>query len=215
MPLYDGNTNKPLQEKLNNPSLADQLEQPLYKAGLPSAILEYTPNDDSGRIRYEPFFRKMYGNSQLEVMSSLISIDWMPRVFGAGTYRLKVTKVNGVNKKLEAISQELEDLVLQNPQLRDFLSKPGGTYSWRFIANTNRLSNHSFGMTIDINTDFSHYWQWDLAKLGMPIIEEAPLVYRNTIPWEIVLIFEKYGFIWGGKWYHYDTMHFEYRPELF
>ncbi|MEJ2663631.1 MAG: M15 family metallopeptidase, partial [Spirochaetia bacterium] len=26
--------------------------------------------------------------------------------------------------------------------------------------------------------------------------------------------FEKYGFIWGGKWYHYDTMHFEYRPEL-
>ncbi|MDD5211432.1 MAG: M15 family metallopeptidase, partial [Sulfuricurvum sp.] len=24
----------------------------------------------------------------------------------------------------------------------------------------------------------------------------------------------KYGFIWGGRWYHYDTMHFEYRPEL-
>jgi hypothetical protein len=27
-------------------------------------------------------------------------------------------------------------------------------------------------------------------------------------------VFEKHGFIWGGKWYHYDTMHFEYRPEL-
>ena len=27
-------------------------------------------------------------------------------------------------------------------------------------------------------------------------------------------IFEKHGFIWGGRWYHYDTMHFEYRPEL-
>ena len=25
---------------------------------------------------------------------------------------------------------------------------------------------------------------------------------------------EKHGFIWGGRWYHYDTMHFEYRPEL-
>mgnify|MGYP002637708491 CR=1 FL=1 len=22
------------------------------------------------------------------------------------------------------------------------------------------------------------------------------------------------GFIWGGRWFHYDTMHFEYRPEL-
>jgi hypothetical protein len=21
--------------------------------------------------------------------------------------------------------------------------------------------------------------------------------------------------VWGGRWYHYDTMHFEYRPELF
>ena len=31
---------------------------------------------------------------------------------------------------------------------------------------------------------------------------------------KIVEIFERHGFIWGGKWYHYDTMHFEYRPEL-
>ena len=40
------------------------------------------------------------------------------------------------------------------------------------------------------------------------------LVYHNQIPMDIVRIFEKHGFIWGGKWYHYDTMHFEYRPEL-
>ena len=38
--------------------------------------------------------------------------------------------------------------------------------------------------------------------------------YRNRIPWEIVEVFEKHGFVWGGKWYHYDTMHFEYRPEI-
>jgi len=29
-----------------------------------------------------------------------------------------------------------------------------------------------------------------------------------------VAVFERHGFIWGGKWFHYDTMHFEYRPEL-
>ena len=33
--------------------------------------------------------------------------------------------------------------------------------------------------------------------------------------WFYEPIFEKYGFVWGGRWYHYDTMHFEYRPELF
>ena len=92
--------------------------------------------------------------------------------------------------------------------------KPGGTYNWRVIANTNRLSPHSFGMTIDINVEQSHYWQWDLKAKGKSIAEEALPTYRNNIPWEIVLIFEKYGFIWGGKWYHYDTMHFEYCPEL-
>jgi D-alanyl-D-alanine carboxypeptidase-like protein len=32
------------------------------------------------------------------------------------------------------------------------------------------------------------------------------------MPRDIVDIFERHGFIWGGKWY--DTMHFEYRPEL-
>ncbi len=36
----------------------------------------------------------------------------------------------------------------------------------------------------------------------------------NRTPREIMDIFEKYGFIWGGYWYHYDTMHFEYRPEI-
>jgi len=34
------------------------------------------------------------------------------------------------------------------------------------------------------------------------------------MPQAIVDIFERYGFIWDGKWYHYDTMRFEYRPEL-
>ena len=38
--------------------------------------------------------------------------------------------------------------------------------------------------------------------------------WRNRIPPEIIDIFERHGFIWGGKWYHFDTMHFEYRPEL-
>ncbi len=39
-------------------------------------------------------------------------------------------------------------------------------------------------------------------------------MWRNAIPLEIVAAFERRGFIWGGRWAHYDTMHFEYRPEL-
>ena len=38
--------------------------------------------------------------------------------------------------------------------------------------------------------------------------------YVNRIPKEIIRIFEKHGFISGARWYHYDTMHFEFRPDL-
>jgi hypothetical protein len=38
--------------------------------------------------------------------------------------------------------------------------------------------------------------------------------WKNRIPVEIVRLGERHGFIWGGYWLHYDTMDFEYRPEL-
>jgi len=68
--------------------------------------------------------------------------------------------------------------------------------------------NFGFGIAIDIAAAHSHYWL--RAKPGAG----GHIAYKNEIPWEIVRIFEANGFIWGGKWYHYDTMHFEYRPEL-
>ncbi len=196
-----------------NSSLLDQVEGIHYLIGIPSDPANFNPSSDPGRFRYEPFFRKMYGNSEEEVKSKLVTIYWMPNVF-AKKYPLHVTTINGVAQKLIKISNELEILVAKHPDYKIFLEHPGGTYSWRLVANTSRLSNHSFGMTIDINPATSDYWQWDLASRGLPIAEDTPLIYHNHVPWEIVSIFEKYGFIWGGKWYHYDSMHFEYRPEL-
>lgn len=213
MPIYDGKKDKTTQEKLDNPSLFDQMNQAFYSPGIPSDPVTYHAVDDPGRIRYEPFFRQMYGNSKQEVESHLVTIYWMPKYFG-NQYPLLVTTINHVDQKLINISIELEMLVADHPEFLSYLDKPGGTFEWRVIANTNRLSTHSFGMTIDINTEKSDYWQWDLEHAGQAISEETPLIYRNSIPWEIVPIFEKYGFIWGGKWYHYDSMHFEYRPEL-
>ncbi|MES2217981.1 MAG: M15 family metallopeptidase [Pseudomonadota bacterium] len=213
MPVQEGKPNKTQQEKLDAPALIDQVNDVCYtyRAINPST---FNPQDDPGRIRYEPFFRKMYGNSKEEVTANLITLFWMPKYFGQ-RYPLQVTTVNGVDKKLMLISHDLEDLVAIHPDYLPFLDNPGGTFSWRVIANTNRLSPHSFGMTIDINSNLSDYWQWDLQKEGAAITEDAKLTYRNRIPEAIVAIFEKYGFIWGGKWHHYDTMHFEYRPELF
>jgi len=188
------------EDFLDNASLLNQLEQcyPLSEQYLPLPI-----NYDPGRARFEPFFKKMYGTSATEVRKKLISIRWMPSVVNK---TLLVTTVNGVDKKLQAISRELESLP---KEFHKYLQNPGGTFLWRTIAGTNRLSTHSFGCTIDINVAHSDYWRWySPNKKGL-------YEYKNRIPYEIVRIFEKHGFIWGGKWYHFDTMHFEYRPELF
>ena len=66
---------------------------------------------------------------------------------------------------------------------------------------------HGYAAAIDINVHYSDYWLWTQQKTG-----QFPWI--NRIPPQIVEVFERHGFIWGGKWYPFDTMHFEYRPEL-
>ncbi|OGT45878.1 MAG: hypothetical protein A3E83_00660 [Gammaproteobacteria bacterium RIFCSPHIGHO2_12_FULL_41_20] len=160
--------------------------------------------DDS----YEPFFRKMYGNTPSAVKRKLVTIYWMPHVFG-NRYPLRVTTINGVAKKLQHISAALEKLPRSYYR---YLNNPGGSFYWRKVAGQGYLSSHSFGIAVDINSQYSNYWLWDYQRYKRPV---SQLPRPNHIPIEIVRIFEKEGFFWGGRWYFYDTMHFEYRPELF
>ena len=192
--IYDDGKTKSIEEMLENPSLKDMF---YYKYTSGSEYDIPAKNFDPGRFRYEPFFSKMYGGSESEVRENLVNINWMPSSSGT---KILVTRVNGVDRQLQAVSDELEKLP---SDLKKYVTKTAGTFNYRAIAGTNILSTHSYGIAIDINTDYSDYWRW--SKSGQ---------YRNRIPMEIVSIFEKYGFIWGGKWYHFDTMHFEYRPEL-
>lgn len=199
--IYDDGVVKPnFDALLDNANLKDQMSICYPKgATYPNPI---PVNDDPGRIRFEPFFYKMYGNSPEEVRRHLVSITWLPKSINQ---KIMVTSVNGVDKKLKAVSDELDQLP---PEYIRYLRNPGGTFVWRKIAGTNRQSTHSFGMTLDINVQLSNYWRNDRPD------KNGIYTYKNQIPLKIVEIFEKHGFIWGGKWYHYDTMHFEYRPEL-
>ncbi len=196
----DGIKNKLPQSLLNEPDLKDMFVEKYEKGPLKSPPLR---NYDPGRIRNEPFFLKMYGATEKQVEKNLTQVTWCPKLVGQ---KIIVTKINGIDKKLIQISKELDE----HPELKKYLTHIGGTFAWRDISGTNRHSMHSFGMTIDINTAYSDYWQWSCKCTN----ENAVIKYKNKIPQVIIDIFEKYGFIWGGKWYHYDTMHFEYRPEL-
>ena len=197
---FDDGQKKSFAELLQNADLEDQLIQ---KYPLTTIHKPPVTNQDPGRFRYEPFFRKMYGNTQEEVRKNLTEIIWLPKTLKK---KLLVTKINDVDKHFQALSDELE----KHPELMKYVNNPAGTFSYRVISGTDRLSMHSYGVAIDINLNLSHYWQWDCKCKD----ENVPLTYKNLISAKVVEIFEKHGFIWGGKWYHYDTMHFEYRPEL-
>lgn len=197
MPFDDGQT-KDFEARLARADVEDHFAV-AYPAGPMLADPEL--NSDPGRFRNDAFFTKMYGNCRKnEVVKQLADVVWLRK---HGAKKIKITSVNGVAEKLQRVSDELDELP---PQFMPYLQSIAGTYNCREIAATKRFSAHAYGFAIDINAKAGDYWQW--AKGGA-------YRYKNRIPWEIAAIFEKHGFIWGAKWYHYDTLHFEYRPELF
>ena len=190
---YDDGRKKSFVEKLDDADIEDMFafryEQDTW-----------TPSfqQDAGRSRCEALFKKMYGNSAAEVRKHLVNVSW----FGQN---VQFTTVNSADKHLIAVRDELA----KHPELKAYF-KSEGTFYWRQVRGAKRQSAHSYGMTIDIGGNYKTYWLW--VKPGAKETDKVP--YKNKMPQEIVKIFEKHGFIWGGRWYHYDTMHFEYRPEI-
>ena len=194
--IYDDGEDKDFDALLARPDLKDMLSlsYPPGQQHNPPGV-----NFDPGRFRNEAFFRALYGNNEAEIRSLLRPVQWLPSQDGPW---LMVSSRFGVDQKLRAVIAELEGL---GPEFRSFLLPPGGTFNYRPVEGTNRLSPHSYGIAVDIAVAPSHYWLWEAKGASE---------YKNSIPFAIVEIFERHGFIWGGKWYHFDTMHFEYRPEF-
>ena len=200
MAISDGRGPKTPAERLERADIADMLVD-RYPAG---ASFAPPPVDfDPGRSRNAAFFDKMYGDCRKgEVRASLVEVVWLPGKWGKP---LTITRINGVAEKLAAVSRELDRL----PASFDaWLFPPAGTVNCRPIAGTDRTSAHGHGIAIDLAIARAHYWRWDRPAT------DGRRTWRNSVPREIVEVFERHGFIWGGRWHHYDTMHFEYRPEL-
>ncbi len=199
MTLDDGRGPKSFNERLDAPDLKDMLITPYPSGETPPPDFE----SDPGRVRNNAFFLAMYGDcSKGGVRADLVTVKWLPKKWGK---TVEVTRINGVADRLAAVSAELDQLPARFDR---YLFPAAGGFNCRPIAGTKRLSPHGFGIAIDISTKHTDYWHWTKPD------RDGRYPYRNKIPFEIVAAFEKHGFIWGGKWYHYDTMHFEYRPEL-
>lgn len=190
---YDDGREKSFIEKLDD---ADPEDMFAFKYNREAEKPDYL--QDAGRSRCEQLFKKMYGQNEGQVRKNLVRVPW----FGE---QVLFTKVNAADDSLKAVAAE----IARYPELKQYL-KSSGSFYWRQVRGAKRLSAHSYGMTIDIGVNYSDYWLW--KNPGKK--ETDQIVYANRFPRQLVEIFERHGFIWGGRWYHYDTMHFEFRPEI-
>lgn len=75
------------------------------------------------------------------------------------------------------------------------LDQYSGSYVFRRVRRGKALSNHAFGIAIDM--DAAHNQQGTEGRMPLWAVE----------------VFEKRGWQWGGRWKHRDPMHFQFRIE--
>ncbi len=145
----------------------------------------------------EAMLRATYGETRSEVEAQLGRVRF---------FSLRWPFHRRAAPALERVAERLRLAIAENPSLAKYVERIGGTWTWRSMYRSRAISTHAFGIAIDLNPQYGSYWRWARWR-------EVPR-WRNTLPQEIVDAFEAEGFIWGGRWRRFDTMHFEYRPEL-
>ncbi len=194
--IYDDKKTKNAEQKLANPDIQDMLEQP-YPLTSINKLME---NDfDPGRVRMYSLLKEVYGNNKQQIEKQLGNVKVGGRSF-------QFSRSSGASDALKASMSELIALAQSNNKVGAAAFPSSGTFNYRVISGTNRLSPHAFGIAIDLARDSRDYWKWATREQGQKRLEAYPK--------EIVEIFEKNNFVWGGKWGHFDILHFEYRPEI-
>lgn len=160
--------------------------------------------------RHEGFLSNLYqARTRAQTEARILTVHLMG--FEVRVHEQIAEPLKTVNKNLEILSEI-------DPGVKRFIEELNelAGYNWREIAGTQSRSYHSYGIAIDLvpkSFGGRHtYWRWALQQTD----EWYAIAYeqRWMVPLQIVNIFEQEGFLWGGKWFFFDTMHFEYRPEI-
>ncbi len=120
---------------------------------------------------------------------------------------------------LAAVERDVRRAASTDPAVAGWADHISVIYSFvdREIAGSATRSYHAWGMAVDVVPSSYEgrqvYWRWSRVfdKEGW---DRIPLGERWSPPEAVIEIFERHGFVWGGKWPHFDDIHFEYRPEI-
>lgn len=131
-------------------------------------------------------------------------------------YKLQIHR--DLLEDLARVEETIQRRMLVDRELAAFVRSLGRVdgYNWRRIAGTETLSVHSYGTAVDLILNRTGgkqvYWLW--THNSGEKFYNMPYEKRFSPPEAFIKAFEEQGFVWGGKWLFYDTIHFEYRPEI-
>ncbi len=156
------------------------------------------------------FYKVVYqGSTKKQIIKQLREIKFLNKKIWV--HKRLAQALRNVQKKIIIASKS-------DRATRLFLYRLGDCwgFNWRVISDSGKLSNHSWGTAIDIvpkgYKTKKIYWYWEAYKNEKWML--IPPEKRWAPPKKVVQAFQSEGFIWGGNWHVWDTMHFEYRPEL-
>ncbi len=193
--IYDDKKEKNKYEKISNADIQDTLEV-VYPLGDINSVVE---GIDPGRSRAYIFLSNIYGENQSEIEKNL-------SFFSTSCGNIMFNKNAKAGEALKKSLDEAKKLAEKDSKINNYIFPISGSYNYRVIQDTGRLSPHAYGIAIDLTRNDSDYWKWVDKSKGSKRIEGYPK--------ELVRVFENNGFVWGGKWEHFDILHFEYRPEI-
>jgi hypothetical protein len=120
--------------------------------------------------------------------------------------------------ELSLVEETILRAAKTNPAVRQWIGNLSNVegWEWRNIASSQNRSFHAYGAAVDLLPKsyggLETYWLW--TSRTYPEWWNVPYSKRFHPPQEVINAFESFGFVWGGKWRYFDTMHFEYRPEI-
>jgi hypothetical protein len=152
----------------------------------------------------------LWGRTESEIRGHTSSVRFLGR-------RMIVNDL--LLEPLVAIELDMRLAAAEDRAIAEWIDEIEIAYSFvtRDIAGADTQSYHGWGMAFDLvpeSYEGQHaYWRWSRAmdREGWHLV---PVAERWSPPAAAVQIFERHGFVWGGKWAYFDMIHFEYRPEI-
>ncbi|MDR2404167.1 MAG: M15 family metallopeptidase [Spirochaetaceae bacterium] len=187
----------------------DMANQLISRRQLSGSYRPYRLTLSAGTIR-SPLFETIWqARTREEAFSRQQWIDFLGR---------SVQIHRDIAAPLGRVEARIQELAKSEPEVQGWLKNLHSItgWNWRNVAGSENRSFHAYGVAVDLlmkaQAGMETYWQWTAAK-GIDW-HSVPVEKRQNPPSGVIRAFEEQGFIWGGRWQRYDTMHFEYHPEL-